>query len=64
MADIDIRPFSSRDDYERVLGYFFRSDEAFLRGMGVDPVKPSTREYWLDRLLRDLDRVVKSTRTI
>jgi len=56
MADVDIRPFKSRDDYERVLDYFFGADETFLRGMGVDPAKLSTRESWLDRLLPDLHR--------
>jgi [ribosomal protein S5]-alanine N-acetyltransferase len=56
MPDIDIRAFTSRGDYERVLDYFFGADEEFLRGMGVDPAKLSTRESWLDRLLPDLDR--------
>ena len=56
MLGIDIRPFASRADYERMLDYFFGADEAFLKGMGVDPTKLSTRESWLDRLLGDLDR--------
>jgi RimJ/RimL family protein N-acetyltransferase len=56
MADIGIRPFTSSDDYERVLDYFFGSDAAFPRDMGVAPAKLSTRESWLGRLLPDLDR--------
>jgi RimJ/RimL family protein N-acetyltransferase len=56
MLTLDIRPFTSHADYERMLDYFFQVDDAFLKGMGVDPAKRSTRESWLDRLLPDLDR--------
>jgi len=63
MPAIDIQPLTSRADYERVLDYFFGADEAFLRGMGVDPAKLSTRESWLDRLLADLDREDREKQT-
>jgi len=55
--------FTGRTDYQRMLDYFFQADEAFLKGMGVDPVKLSTREAWLARLLPDLDREDREKRT-
>jgi RimJ/RimL family protein N-acetyltransferase len=60
---IDVRPFTSRADYEGVLDYFFGADEAFLRGMGVDPANLPTRESWLDKLLPDLDREDRNKQT-
>jgi hypothetical protein len=56
MPTMDIKPFVCRADYELMVDYFLVADEAFLRGMGVDPAKLPTREAWLDRLLPDLDR--------
>jgi hypothetical protein len=51
-----VTPFSSKADYERVLDYFLGADEAFLRGMGVDPTRLPHRDAWLDGLLPDLTR--------
>jgi RimJ/RimL family protein N-acetyltransferase len=56
MPTIEIKPFSCRADYVRMVDYFLRGDDAFLRGMGVDPARLPSREVWLDRLLPDLDR--------
>jgi RimJ/RimL family protein N-acetyltransferase len=55
-ARLQVTPFSSKSDYERVVDYFLRADEAFLRGMGVDPERLPERNAWLDRLLPDLTR--------
>jgi RimJ/RimL family protein N-acetyltransferase len=56
MPVLDLRPFTCRADYERMVDYFLQSDVAFLRGMGVDPARLPAREAWLGRLLPDLDR--------
>lgn len=53
---LQVTPFSSKAEYERVLDYFLCADEAFLRGMGVDPGKLPHRDVWLERLLADLTR--------
>ena len=53
---LQVTPFSSTADYERVLDYFLGADESFLRGMGVDPNKLPQRAAWLERLLPDLTR--------
>jgi hypothetical protein len=63
MSVVDIKPFSCRADYLLMLDYFFQSDEAFLRGMGAEPAKLSTREAWLGRLLPDLDREDRDKQT-
>jgi Acetyltransferase (GNAT) domain len=55
-ARLEVTPFSSRTDYERVLDYFLCADEPFLRGMGVDPKRLPHRDVWLDLLLPDLTR--------
>ena len=34
--EIEVRPFSSREEYERMLDYFYKADDQFLGGMGVD----------------------------
>ena len=60
MADttthLQVAPFSSPADYERVLDYFLGADEPYLRAMGVDPSKLPQRAAWLERLLADLTR--------
>ena len=52
----DIKPFSCKADYERMIDYFLQADQKFLISMGVDPGKLPTRKDWLDRLLPDLER--------
>jgi len=56
MATIEVRPFSSVRDYERVVDYFLTANEAFLRGLGVDLSKLPDRESWIRRLSADLER--------
>jgi [ribosomal protein S5]-alanine N-acetyltransferase len=56
VAEIDIRPFSSREEYELMLDYFYKADDAFLRGMGVDRLKLPERDKWLDALLLDHEK--------
>jgi RimJ/RimL family protein N-acetyltransferase len=53
---LQVTPFSSADDYGRMVEYFLSADEPFLRGMGVDPDKLPERDTWLERLLADLLR--------
>ena len=53
---LQVTPFSSVSDYERVLDYFLDADEPFLRGMGVDPQKLPQRAAWRERLVADLAR--------
>ncbi len=59
----DIKPFSSKADYERMIDYFLQADEKFLISMGVDPGKLPTRKDWLDRLLPDLERSDREKKT-
>jgi len=51
---IQITPFFSAADYERMLDYFLEAEELFLRAMGVDPKRPPQRAAWLAKLLPDL----------
>jgi RimJ/RimL family protein N-acetyltransferase len=53
---IEVRPFSSRAEYELMLDYFYKADDPFLRGMGVDRLKLPERDKWLDALLADHER--------
>jgi hypothetical protein len=50
VEEIEVRPFSSREEYELMLDYFLKADDTFLRGMGVDRLKLPEREEWLDAL--------------
>jgi hypothetical protein len=34
--EIEVRPVSSREEYELMLDYFYKADDPFLHGMGVD----------------------------
>jgi len=52
----DIKPFSCKADYGRMIDYFLQADKNFLVGMGVDPGKLPSRNDWLRRLLPDLER--------
>jgi len=51
--EIGVRPFSSREEYELMLDYFYKASDTFLRGMGVDRLKLPERDKWLDALLAD-----------
>ncbi|HEV3181858.1 MAG TPA: GNAT family N-acetyltransferase [Steroidobacteraceae bacterium] len=53
---LQVTPFSSAEDYGRVLDYFLTAAEPCLRAMGVDPKKLPQRAAWLERLLPDLAR--------
>ena len=53
IEEIEVRPFSIREEYELMLDYFYKADEPFLRGMGVDRLKLPQRDKWLDALLVD-----------
>lgn len=52
-AAVDVRPFESAAEYERMIDYFVGGDESFLRGMGVNPALLPTREAWLAACLAD-----------
>jgi RimJ/RimL family protein N-acetyltransferase len=56
VEEIEVRPFSSREEYELMLDYFYKADDAFLRGMGVDRKKLPERDEWLDALLIDHEK--------
>lgn len=53
---LQVTPFVSQADYLGMVEYFLTTNEAFLRGMGVEPHKLPSREAWLERLLPDLAR--------
>jgi len=61
IEEIEVRPFSRREEYELMLDYFYQADEAFLRGMGVDPLKLPQRDKWLDTLLVDHEKPDKES---
>ena len=54
--EAEVRPFCRREEYEMMLDYFYKADDAFLRGMGVDRLKLPQRDKWLDALLADHDK--------
>ena len=54
--EMEVRPFLSREEYELMLDYFYKADDSFLRGMGVDRLKLPNRDEWLDALLVDHER--------
>ncbi len=56
VEEIEVRPFSSRKEYELMMDYFYKADETFLRGMGVDRLKLPERDRWLDALLADHEK--------
>ena len=56
MPDIDtieVRAFRSAVEYGGMVDYFLNADDAFLRGMGVDPLRLPSREKWMTHLLKD-----------
>jgi RimJ/RimL family protein N-acetyltransferase len=54
---VQIRPFTGRQDYERMVDYFLTANKQFLKGMGVDATKLPEREVWLESVMRDHERV-------
>ncbi len=54
--EIEVHPFSSREEYELMLDYFYKAEDSFLRGMGVDRLKLPQRDKWLDALLADHEK--------
>src|SRR5437016_12236488 len=56
VEEIEVRPFSSREEYELMLDYFYKADDPFLRGMGADRLKLPERENWLDALVADHEK--------
>jgi RimJ/RimL family protein N-acetyltransferase len=56
VEEIEVRPFSSREEYELMLDYFHKADDPFLRGMGVDRLKLPERDKWLEALLVDHEK--------
>ena len=56
VEEIEVRPFSSRQEYELMLDYFYMADDPFLRGMGVDRLKLPERGKWLEALLADHEK--------
>src|SRR6266446_8948381 len=56
IEEIEVRPFSGREEYELMLDYFYKADDRFLRGMGVDRLKLPERDKWLDALLVDHEK--------
>jgi ribosomal-protein-alanine N-acetyltransferase len=56
VQEIEVRPFSSREEYELMLDYFYNADDRFLLGMGVDRRKLPERAKWLDALVADHEK--------
>src|SRR5437899_960866 len=56
VEEIEVRTFSSRQEYELMLDYFYMADDPFLRGIGVDRLKLPERNKWLDALLADHEK--------
>jgi hypothetical protein len=51
VEEIEVRPFSSREEYELMLNYFYKAGDSFLCGIGVDRLKLPERDKLLDALL-------------
>lgn len=60
---LDVQPFASESDYDRMIDYFRLADESQLRAMGVDRHRIPAREEWLARLLPDLERPAPQKQT-
>src|SRR6201984_1845680 len=56
VEEIKVRRFSRRRQYELILYYFYKADDPFLRGMGVDRLKLPERNKWLEALLADHEK--------
>lgn len=46
---LGVRPYKY-DDINKIVGYFIKSDDDYLMGMGADPKKLPGRPEWTDRL--------------
>jgi RimJ/RimL family protein N-acetyltransferase len=56
VEEIEVRPFSNCQEYELMLDYFYKADDIFLRGMGLDRLKLPQRDEWLNNLLADHEK--------
>src|SRR5438874_13322454 len=56
VKEIEVRPFSSGEEYELMLDYFYKADYPIVRGMGFDRVKLPERDKWRDALLADHEK--------
>jgi RimJ/RimL family protein N-acetyltransferase len=54
--ELQIRPFTSEEEYARMIAYYHDADDAFLRGMGVDRSKLPSPKEWLTSVVRDSKR--------
>lgn len=63
MNALEVRPFSSIDEFQHVVDYFLNADDAYLRGMGVDPALLPDRDVWIGNLVADLDRDDRDKKT-
>jgi len=50
---LEVRRFSSSQEYEGMIDYFLGADDSFLNGMGVARSLLPTREVWLPSALAD-----------
>jgi RimJ/RimL family protein N-acetyltransferase len=50
---LEVRPFSSAREYERMVDYFLGAQDSFLNGMGVARSLLPPREEWLRSALAD-----------
>jgi [ribosomal protein S5]-alanine N-acetyltransferase len=56
IGEVEVRPFSTPEEYELMLNYFYEADDRFLHGMGVDRSKLPERDKWFNALLLDHER--------
>ena len=56
-SEVQVRPFTERRDYERMIDYFLTADDALLLGMGVDRSRLPQREAWLESVMLDHERI-------
>jgi RimJ/RimL family protein N-acetyltransferase len=56
IRELEVRPFSTREEYEGMVDYFLGGGDDFLIGMGVERALLPTREGWLRDLLADHER--------
>lgn len=60
---LEVRPFESQNEYERMIEYFHSADDVLLARMGVDRARLPTPAAWLARLLPDLSRAPPEKQT-
>jgi len=54
--EVDVCPFTSREQYAGVVRYFVQASDAFLYGMGADRAKLPSADEWLRLLLEDHEK--------